>query len=89
MRKFAVYIIRTADRFLYTGIASNLTRRLKEHNAGIRSFIKNRKKPFRIVYKEYFITREEAARREREIKGWSRKKKENLIKLVKVHSEEF
>ena len=81
MKRFTVYIIRTADNFLYTGITSNLKYRLAEHNLGVRSFIKNKRKPLILVFKEYYLTRVEAARREKEIKGWNRKKKENLIKL--------
>lgn len=75
-----VYIIKCADDYLYTGITRNLEKRLNEHNSGLSKSTKNRG-PVNLVYKEYFKTIEDAAKREKEIKGWSRKKKENLIRL--------
>lgn len=75
---FYVYIIRCNDGYLYTGITNNLKRRLDEHNLGKTPNIKNRL-PIKLVYKEQFNTRKEAAKREKEIKGWRRDKKEKLI----------
>jgi len=76
---FYTYIIRCNDDSFYTGITYNLRKRLKEHSLGKVSFTKN-KKPLKLVFLKSFKTREEAARREKEIKGWRREKKENLIK---------
>jgi len=54
MKKYAVYIIRTADNYLYTGITSDLDRRYQEHMNGIKSCLKYKKRPFNISYVEYF-----------------------------------
>ncbi len=79
MDKCAVYIIRTADNFLYTGVSRHLPSRIKQHQLGIKSFLKNKKKPFKLVHVEYFQTFKEAVMREKEIKGWRREKKEKLL----------
>ncbi|MEX0587517.1 MAG: GIY-YIG nuclease family protein [Patescibacteria group bacterium] len=75
-----VYIIKCADGTLYTGITWNLGRRIREHNLGLArsSFTKGRL-PVELMYWEKFDSRELAARREKEIKGWGRRKKETLI----------
>jgi len=77
---FFTYIIHCKDGYLYTGITWNLQKRLNEHNLGKTPNLKNRL-PIKLVYKEKFETRIQAAKREKEIKGWSRKKKEKLISL--------
>jgi putative endonuclease len=79
---YFVYLIQCDDNYFYTGIAWNLEKRLKEHNLGKILFIKNRR-PLKLVYKESFQKRKEAAKREKEIKGWRREKKERLIKGLK------
>jgi putative endonuclease len=73
-----VYIIKCFDNSLYTGITWNLEKRMKEHIDGKVPFTKN-KQPLKLVHCEKFETREMAAAREREIKGWRREKKENLF----------
>jgi len=75
-----VYILKCADGSYYTGITSNLKRRIKEHNLGIRTCLAKGKRPVRLVYWEKFKNRKEAAKREKQIKGWRRSKKEDLIK---------
>ena len=76
-----VYIIKCKDNSYYTGITSNIEKRITEHNSGLTLSIQPSKRPVELMYYEKHINREEAAKREREIKGWSRKKKENLISL--------
>jgi putative endonuclease len=71
---FWVYILKCNDDFLYTGITWNLERRLTEHKRGHTPFTKNRL-PVLLLYKKEYATRGEAAKREKEIKGWSREKK--------------
>ena len=63
----------------YTGITCCLAKRIHEHNLGIKTPIQRSRRPVRLVYWEKFETREEAAKREKEIKGWRREKKEELI----------
>jgi putative endonuclease len=78
MGNYFVYIIRCSDKYLYVGITANVQRRLVEHVNGLCRNTKNRGK-ISLVYTEKFETRFEAAKREKEIKGWRREKKENLI----------
>ena len=75
-----VYIVRCKDDSYYTGITWNLKKRITEHNLGIKTPIQKSRRPVELVYWEKFATRKEAAKREKEIKGWRREKKEQLIK---------
>lgn len=77
--KCFLYIVQCRDRSYYTGITSNLERRLYEHNNRIRSSLQKAKVPVMLKYWEVFDNRQEAAKRERIIKGWRREKKEILI----------
>jgi len=76
--KYTVYIIRCGDGYLYTGLTSNLTKRLKQHKNGLSRLTKNRG-DFTLVFRQSFNSILDAAKREKEIKGWKRDKKENLI----------
>ena len=76
------YIIKCNDQSLYTGITWNLKKRVKEHNLRIKSCLQKSKIPVKLVYWEKFKTRKEAAKREKEIKGWKRDKKEKLIESL-------
>lgn len=68
MSKWYVYICDRAGQ-LYTGITTDLEHRMNRHKA-------------RLLYRESFEDRYSAAKREREIKGWTRDKK---LKLVEGH----
>ncbi len=74
-----VYIVRCKDGSLYTGITTNLNRRISEHNGkqGAKSLLG--KLPVVLVYSEKFNSQRNSAKREREIKGWRREKKLKLI----------
>jgi len=77
---YYLYIIRCADKKLYTGTTNNLTLRIKKHNEGLGPKFTQVRKPVKLVYYEKFDNLKSARRRERQIKGWRREKKENLIK---------
>ncbi len=83
MTNWSVYILKCSDDSLYTGITTDIKRRLKEHNGGIGAKSILGKRPVEVVYLEIAIDQKSAAFREREIKSWSRKKKlllvENLV----------
>ncbi|MBI2263537.1 GIY-YIG nuclease family protein [Candidatus Berkelbacteria bacterium] len=79
---YAVYILLCSDDYFYTGITSNLDKRISEHRHGLSKLTKNRL-PIRLDYSEDFKTRKEAAKREKEIKGWRREKKESLIESLR------
>lgn len=74
-----LYIIRCEDSYLYIGITSDLDRRIKQHKDGFYRNTKNRG-IISLCYCENFNNIHEAAKREKEIKGWRREKKENLIR---------
>ena len=78
---YYVYILKGKNGYLYTGITWNLKKRLFEHNNGIRSSLPNSQKPFKIVFSEVFSSRLMAAKREKQLKGWRRSKKEKLIEV--------
>ena len=65
---------------LYTGVTSNLIKRLYEHKNGIYAKSFTRKYALtKLVYYEVFLNIEDAIAKEKQIKGGSRLKKENLI----------
>lgn len=79
---FFVYMLRSKANKLYIGQTNNLDKRLKQQdslNSKTAKFIKDNQH-FKLVYSEQFPTRLEAMRREKQLKGWTRKKKEALIK---------
>jgi len=80
---YYLYILKGPKNHLYIGTASNLENRIARHKSGDGAEFTKRNKAFELVYKEEFSTLLEARRREKQIKGWRRKKKENLIKFGK------
>ncbi len=80
---FYTYIARCNDNSLYTGYCKDLSSREKKHNLGEGAKYTRQRRPIKIIYFEKFETRVEAMRKERQIKKWSKIKKENLIKIKK------
>ena len=77
---FWVYILLCADRSYYTGHTDNLEVRLAKHRAGEIPGYTQTRRPVELVFTEEFSSRTDAFFRERQIKGWSRRKKEALIR---------
>ena len=77
-----VYILRCADRSLYTGITNDLDRRLEQHNAGIASRYTRNRLPVTFEYQEEQPNKSLALKRELAIKALSKKMKEALIESV-------
>ena len=77
---YFVYILECADGKYYIGTTTSLEHRLNEHQMGLDpcAFTFSRR-PVKLVWSESFATRGEAATVERQLKGWSRAKKEALI----------
>lgn len=66
---YFVYILQCADDTLYTGIATDINRRLNEHNTSDKGAKYTRsRRPVTLVYSEGFPDRSSASRREYEIK---------------------
>jgi len=66
---------------MYVGSTTNLDKRIERHKQGNGAEFTKRNRTFELIYTETFPTLIEAQRRERQIKGWRREKKENLIKF--------
>jgi len=82
MKNYYVYIMTNLSKTLYTGVTNNLARRVYEHkNKLIEGFTK-KYNITRLVYFEVFNNIEDAIRREKQIKGWVRKKKIALIESI-------
>ena len=73
------YILKCNDNTLYTGWTNNLEKRLEAHNAGKGAKYTKPRLPVELVYYESFETKQEAMKRECEIKKLKRKQKEELI----------
>ncbi|MGW8246567.1 MAG: GIY-YIG nuclease family protein [Acidiferrobacterales bacterium] len=79
-RRWSVYIVRCADDSLYTGITTDLERRLREHNfAKIGAKYTRPRRPVSLVYQEAADSRSQASKREKEIKNLTQKQKLSLI----------
>jgi len=76
---FYVYIVRCADGSLYVGHTEALEERVMRHNEGRGATWTAARLPVMLVYSEACAGKQQAVRRERQLKGWSRAKKEALI----------
>ena len=80
MPEWFTYVLRCADNSLYTGITTDLDRRLHEHNHKLTGAAYTRaRRPVTLVYQESFQTRADAAQREYTIRTLSKAAKEKLI----------
>lgn len=76
---FYMYILKCSDGSYYIGHTDNLEARYFAHQQKIFRCYTNNRLPVELVYYQDFGTREEAFSAERQVKNWSRKKKEALI----------
>lgn len=83
-RKWVVYILQCGDGSLYTGITTDLRRRLEEHSKGKASKCTRSKLPVKCVYAERRHDESSAKKREAEIKSWDKAEK---LQLVSGHME--
>lgn len=74
-----LYIAKCRDESLYTGITTDIPRRIKEHNAKKGAFYTKNKLPVELVYQEIMANQSEARKREAAIKKLTRKDKLKLI----------
>lgn len=77
---YCVYILKCADSSYYTGVTNDVERRLAEHEEGYHpeSYTYSRR-PVELVYADYFTNPKQAIAFEKQVKGWTRAKKEALI----------
>jgi predicted GIY-YIG superfamily endonuclease len=75
-----VYIAQANTGRYYVGITNNPEKRVSKHNSGEGSQFARDQGPFKLVYvSESFANKSEARKREIQLKGWTRQKKEKLI----------
>jgi putative endonuclease len=75
-----VYILQCSDKTLYTGVTTNIERRVEEHNTGNKGAkYTAARRPVRLVYSEQLDSRSSAQKREHKIKSLSRQQKQHLI----------
>ena len=76
-----VYIVECSDKSYYTGVTNDAERRVSEHNSGLdcKSYTYN-KRPVVLKHCEQFEDPIQAIEIEKQLKGWSRNKKEALFK---------
>lgn len=74
-----MYILLCADGSYYTGSTNDLERRIAQHEAGEGANHTRKHGPVKLVYYEWYPRVDQAFYREKQVQGWSRKKKEALI----------
>jgi putative endonuclease len=80
--EITIYIVRCSDGSYYTGLTrQNIEARIWEHNEGVYDGYTRKRRPVVLVFTETYDRLTEAIDRERQIKGWTRAKKEALIAL--------
>ena len=82
MKKWSVYILRCSDGTLYTGIATDIARRVREHDAGKGAKYTRGRGPMKLVWKKTGLSESAAKKREAATKRLSRKEKMLLIRRV-------
>ncbi|HLM68721.1 MAG TPA: GIY-YIG nuclease family protein [Longimicrobium sp.] len=83
---YHVYILASRSRTLYIGFTNDLRRRVSEHKAGMVPGFTNRYRIDRLVHFEAFGDVRDAKAREKQLKGWLRKRK---IELIEAENPEW
>ena len=83
------YILKCSDDSFYTGSTKDIQRRLEQHQAGEGANYTKKHLPVELVYLEIFDRIDIAFNREKQIQGWSRKKKLALIECNKEKLVEY
>ena len=79
MNDFFVYILKCNDNSYYVGHTDNIEKRISEHQRNEYPCYTSKRLPIEVVFVQSFGTRDEAFIAERQLKKWSRQKKEALI----------
>lgn len=74
-----MYILKCCDGSYYTGSTKNLDLRISQHRMGEGANYTHKKLPVELVYSEEYDRIDDAFYREKQVQGWSKKKKESLI----------
>jgi len=82
---YYLYILKCADKTLYTGITVDLERRIEEHNdSKLGAKYTRARRPVKLAYSKKFRNRSSASKEESRIKNLSRDEKLGLIKKISV-----
>ena len=80
MDNYSVYILKCSDNSYYTGVTNDLDRRIYEHTIGeSKGSYTYSRRPISLVFHYQFNDINDAIAIEKQIKGWTRKKKEALM----------
>ena len=80
MNRYYIYILaNTSDTTLYIGVTNDLERRVAEHRSGMIPGFTQKYNCHKLVYFEEYSDVEQAIAREKQLKKWSRTKKDSLI----------
>ncbi len=81
MNTYYIYILLCSDNSYYIGVTNNIQVRVEQHQNGENktSYTYN-KRPIHLIYTEEFVEIKQAIQREKQLKKWSRAKKEALVK---------
>lgn len=80
MKLYSVYILKCSDGSYYTGITNDIDRRLHEHQNGANITCDTyKRRPLSLMFCEHFPDVNQAIAFEKQVKGWTRKKKEAII----------
>jgi putative endonuclease len=79
-KNYTVYILSSRSHVLYTGVTSNLVARIGQHREGKVTSFTSKYRVQRLVYFETFRDVRGAIAREKQIKSWTREKREELIR---------
>lgn len=90
-KKYFVYILECSDKSFYTGITTDLERRVIEHNSSGNLGAKYTKmrQPVRLIYNEKVKNKSEALKREYSIRQLKRKGKEELVEKKYLQANHF
>jgi len=80
-KKYYFYLARCSDNTLYAGYCRNVGDREKTHNSGDGAKYTKQRRPIKIIYSEEFNSISKAMKREAQVKGWKKDKKEKLINM--------
>ena len=89
MKSGFVYILLCSDGSYYTGSTTNIELRLQQHQEGVGSNFTSKRLPVKLLYYEFFAHVADAFYREKQIQGWTRRKKEALMTGFEVNLKRF
>lgn len=90
---YFTYIVKCKDNSYYVGVTNNIERRIWNHNNGAVSGYTHSRRPVKLIYFQEFKDINYAISFEKQLKGWSRVKKEALIsgdiESLRIYSKSY